>query len=112
MLIILDKKVTKEQLKKASEDLDAYIKFVIDIEREILTIGGKRHFEGEKLLLENGSKQENLWGGGIDLESDSLDFDAIINIRPRQDNPSKEILSKNIREKVKQILVNKKLWKD
>lgn len=28
-----------------------------------------RHFEGEQLLLQQGSLQKNLWGGGLDLET-------------------------------------------
>jgi len=45
-----------------SEDYQGYIKLVIDIERKILTGGGERHFDGEQLLLKNGSKQKNLLG--------------------------------------------------
>jgi hypothetical protein len=112
MLILSDKPFTKEQVKEASKDLDKYIKFVVDIEKRVVTIGGKRHYEGEKILLENGSKQEDVWGGGIDLEADCIDFDAIINIRPRQNNPSKEVLSNETRESLIQIVKEFNLWKN
>lgn len=62
MLLIIRKKATDDEIKKMSEDYQGYIKLVIDIERKILTGGGERHFDGEQLLLKNGSKQKNLLG--------------------------------------------------
>lgn len=106
MLFIVKTKADKETMKKASEDLEGYIKFVVDIEKEILTIGGLRHVEGEQLLLKNGSKQEDLWGGGFDLESEEIDFDSMINIRPNQGNTSREVLSEQLRSKIKDIVNN------
>lgn len=104
MLKIIKKKADEETLKLVSEDLDGYIKFVVDLENEIIAAGGTRHFEGEELLLGQGSKQENLWGGGLDLETKEIDFDSMINIRPNQENPSREILNPKIREKVEAII--------
>lgn len=104
MLVLVASKIGEEDLKKAAEDLDGYVKVVIDIEKEILTAGGTRHVEGEQLLLENGSRQENLWGGGIDLETKEIDFDSMINIRPNQDNPSREVLFKETRTKMEEII--------
>lgn len=106
MLILVKEKIKEADIKKAAADLDGYIKFVVDIENEILTIGGLRHVEGEELLLKEGSKQENLWGGGLDLETKELDFDSMINIRPSQNNSSREVLDQKIRDKIKKIIHN------
>lgn len=38
------------------------MKFVVDVERGILAIGGEMHAEAEQRLLEHGSRQANLWG--------------------------------------------------
>lgn len=100
MLILVDKKATGEEIKNASEDLDGYIKFVVDIEKKVMTIGGIRHVEGEELLLKKGSQQKNLWGGGYDAETKDVDFDSMINIRPAENNPSREVLSEEIRKKI------------
>lgn len=48
-----------------------YIKTVIDIENKICSAGADRHFESEKILLDFGSKQGNIWGGGIDTNTNS-----------------------------------------
>jgi hypothetical protein len=104
MLLLIKDKANNETLKKAGEDLDGYVKFVVDIDRELLTAGGVRHFMGEKLLIEDGSVQSNLWGGGLDLETNEIDFDSMINIRPNDGNSSREVLDKDLRNKIEKIV--------
>lgn len=104
MLLIIREKADKETLKEIAEDLNGYIKVVVDVERGILTAGGTRHFEGEQALIKDRSRQENLWGGGLDLASGEIDFDSIINLRPNQDNPSREVLSQGIRKRMEKII--------
>lgn len=106
MIVILNSKITPEQLKEVSEDIEGYVKFVVDIEKKILAAGGKMHTDGEKKLLEAGSKQSNLWGGGWDLETNELDYDSMINLRPSQGNPSREVLSAEIREQMTEVVKN------
>lgn len=103
MLILLDKKATADQIEQASADLQGYIKFVVDTKNKVMSAGGKRHVEGEELLLKNGSKQEDLWGGGYDRQTREIDFDSMINIRPTH-NPSREILNSSLRTAVEQIV--------
>lgn len=103
MLLLIESKIDKATVKKISGDLNGYIKIVVDVSREIMAAGGKRHVDGEQLLLRNGSKQNDLWGGGVDLQTREIDFDSMINIRPLQGNPSREVLSKELRSKVKGI---------
>lgn len=83
------------------------IKFVVDIEREVIAIGGEMHADAETVLLEDGSKQENLWGANLyplqDKES-SIEFTSLINIRPSADNLSLEIKSQEIRDRIKKIV--------
>lgn len=78
---------------------DVYIKTVIDIDKNICSAGCDRHFDSEKILLSQGSRQENLWGGGIDLETKTIDCNSFINIRPDQRNTSNEIQDEKTRNK-------------
>ena len=109
MLLIIEKKLSDSDLQKVAEDLKGYIKVVVDIDQQILAAGGLRHVDGEQLLLRNGSRQENLWGGGLDLETHEIDFDSMINLRPSQGNTSREILSEGVR--IKMIKIVRKLLK-
>jgi len=83
---------TKEEIKKLREVFDTYIKTVIDVEKKICSAGCDRHFESEQILLGQGSKQSDLWGGGIDTDTKEIDFNSFINIRSEENNASNEIL--------------------
>ncbi len=104
MLIVVDKQATPEQIEQMAQDYDGYIKFVVDVNKKVLIGGGERHVEGEQKLLALGSKQEDLWGGGIDWETKEIDYNSMINIRPSQDNPSRDVLSQKIRKQIDSIV--------
>jgi len=103
MLLIVRSKIDLETRKKIAEDLKGYIKIVVDVRRNILAAGGEKHVDGERLLLEDGSRQEDLWGAGLDLETGEMDFDSLINLRPTQ-NRSREILDEEIRKKAESLI--------
>jgi len=104
MIILLQKHSTKEEIKKMAEDFEGFIKVVVDINRGIAAGGGERHFDAEQMLLSEGSKQSDLWGGGLDLETKEIDYNSMINLRPGQDNPSRDILSLEIRKQFDEIV--------
>lgn len=103
MIITKNKPFTKSEIEKLRELFDIYIKTVIDVEKEICSAGMDRHFEGEKILLEQGSKQTNIWGGGIDMKTKIIDFNSFINIRPNDDNNSNEVQDLKIRKKYEKL---------
>jgi len=103
-IIIRAKKATKKQLDKMCYEFGNYIKVVVDIEKKILAGGGAMHYDEEQLLLEYGCEQENLWGGGIDFDTNTVDYNSMINIRPHQGNNSRDILSEEKRTKFKKIM--------
>ncbi|MEI7998936.1 MAG: DUF5674 family protein [Candidatus Omnitrophota bacterium] len=102
MLLIIRTKIDIENRNKVAEDLKGYIKVVVDVKRRILSAGGEKHVDGEQLLLKDGSSQIDLWGAGLDLETNQMDFDSMINLRPTQ-NKSREILDQEIRQLVESI---------
>ena len=104
MLLIIREKANEEALKKIADDLDGYVKVVVDTKRNILAAGGKLHTDGERMMLEDGSRQADLWGGGIDFETGEIDFDSMINLRPNQNNTSREVLNQDIRKQMELII--------
>ncbi len=97
MIITKREPYTKEEIEKLREMFDVYIKTVIDVKQKICSAGCDRHFESEKILLDGGSVQSDLWGGGIDAEIKSIDCNSMINLRPNQGNASNEILDSTTR---------------
>lgn len=96
MVITRSEPFTKEEIEKLRELFDPYIKTVIDAEKKICSAGMDRHFEGEDVLLKQGSKQSDIWGGGVDLSTKVIDFNSFINIRPNDNNNSNEIQNAEI----------------
>lgn len=103
MIITKNKPFTIEEIDKLKECFEVYIKTVIDIEKKICSAGMDRHFEGEQILLQQGSQQKHLWGGGIDLETKEIDYNSFINIRPRDNNTKNEIQSESIKKIYKML---------
>ena len=105
MIYIIRDKATPEQIKDMLEMLQAYIKLAVDIDRRILAGGGAMHADCESVLLDDGSQQEFIWGADWDPSAQQVTFESLINIRPRQNNPSMEILDSTIQEKVAEITI-------
>ena len=103
MIYIIRDKATPEQIKDMLEMLQTYIKLAVDIDRRILAGGGAMHADCESVLLDGGSQQEFIWGADWDPSAQQVTFESLINIRPRQNNPSMEILDSSIQEKVAEI---------
>lgn len=110
MKIIKDK-IKLDELKQMSEKMFGdLVKAVVDIEQGIMVVDADLHADEEKLLLENGSEQKDLWG--INLYSENfgqtgwVEFDSMINIRPWQDNRSRGVEDEEVRKKIFEI-VNK-----
>jgi len=106
---IIDAPISLPDLKVMAESrFGNLVKAVIDIERKIMALDGELHADEEALLLENGSRQENLWGINLypEMEGpDRVEFDSVINIRPSQGNLSRGVDDHTIREKIVAIVM-------
>jgi hypothetical protein len=103
MIITTSEPYSQEQIEQLKEQFEVYIKTVIDIDNKICCAGMDRHFEGEQILLQKGSQQSNVWGGGIDLETKEIDYNSFINIRPRDSNTKNEIQDEQIKKIYKEL---------
>lgn len=107
---ILQTPISRQNLIKESTNFidDNAIKGAVDIERELLAVDSPMHYDCEQLLLENGSKQEDVWGINLYLDSDDIDdlveFDSMINIRPAQGNRSRSVEDPEIQAKIKSVV--------
>ncbi|MDD3088161.1 MAG: DUF5674 family protein [Candidatus Omnitrophica bacterium] len=86
------------------------VKAVVDVEREVIAVDAELHSDLEALLLENGSKQKNLWGVNLYPEmqgDDFVEFDSMINMRPSQGNRSRGIENEETRRKIIAIVAKR-----
>lgn len=105
-IVIITKRepYTREEIEKLKEQFEVYIKTVIDIKKNVCSAGCDLHADSEKILLKNGSAQEDLWGGGINTETKEIDFNSFINIRPKDNNTSIEIQDKEKRDSFEKLM--------
>ena len=107
---ILNSKITRQELiEKYLICFKTVTKAVVDIEKKILAIDAELHADLEAYLIEHGSDQENLWGINLypnKSKDDFIEYTALMNIRPHQDNKSMEVEDTNIKEKIKNIIDN------
>ncbi len=95
--------VLRELLARFFEDM---VKYVVDVERGVIALGGELHADAEALLLESGSRQRDLWGANYYPDSDPSDcieYTSLINIRPSQDNPGMEVQDEAVRARMREI---------
>jgi hypothetical protein len=107
-MILINSKINISEIKDLLGNyFDDMVKAVIDIKKELLVIDSSLHTDEESLLLENGSKQDDLWG--INLYplrniDEWIEYESIINIKPQLGNRSIIIQSEEIKEKINEIL--------
>ena len=106
---IVDKKITENDLREiAKEFYDTMIKGVVDIEREVIAVGGEYHIDASTVLVESGSQAQNLWGFNWyfdELGDKRIEYIALINIRPAQGNKTMEVKDLSLRDKMKSIIL-------
>ena len=105
--IIRDKISLRELKELANERFGDMVKAVIDVELGIMAVGGELHADEEALMIQEGSKQENLWGINLypDLPGDDfVEFDSMINLKPAQNNKSRGVENPEIRSKINEII--------
>lgn len=107
---IVKNKISRDEIKRlAEESYGEMVKAVVDVERKVLAVGGEMHVDGEEILLKDGSRQADLWGINLFPErkgDDFIEYESLINIRPRDGNRSMEIEDKDIRNRIKEVISN------
>ena len=111
---IVTGRISRQEIKLlAQETYKEMVKAVVDIEKETLAVGGELHADAESVLLDNGSRQEDLWGINLypdKRESDRIAYTSLINIRPTQGNNSMSVQEDSLKDKIKNIVEKRVVW--
>lgn len=105
---LVEKEIHKRDLSElAKERYGDMVKAVVDVERAVIVVGAELHSDEESLLLEQGSRQRDLWG--INIYPDKpveewIEFDSMINLRPSQNNLSRGVNDPLIRQRIVEIV--------
>jgi hypothetical protein len=106
-IVYLDRRIERAELARlVTMYFGDMVKYVADVERGVIGVGGELHADAEQLLLEKGSRQNDLWGANYypgQGRDACIEFTALINIRPSQGNPSMEVQDPTLRERIRAL---------
>jgi hypothetical protein len=97
---LLRERPTAAQFADMLADHTTMIKVVVDVRQRILAGGGEMHADSEDALLRQGSAQDDLWGANWYPADQRIEYDSLINIRPRAGNRSITLQDEAIRRQV------------
>lgn len=103
MIHLLKEKAVPPQIQDMLQEYENMIKIVVDIRRRFLSGGGEMHADCESVLLEDGSEQDDLWGANWYPAEQRIEFESLINIRPRLGNRSIVLQDENLRKQVESV---------
>lgn len=105
-IVVVSSRIDPGVLAQLVGRFEDMVKYVVDIERKVVAVGGELHADAEEVLLESGSHQSDIWGAnyypgrGAD---ECIEFTSLINIRPSQGNRSMVIEDSGIRELIREL---------
>src|SRR3989338_4711241 len=106
---IITEKINLAELQQMAEKMFGnFVKVVVDIEKGIMAVDAGMHVDLEKIMLQNGSEQKDLWGINLYPEffgaENFIEYDSMVNIRPWQNNRSRGVEDENIRKKIVEVV--------
>ncbi len=107
ILVLREEKLSPEVLRRLVADgFEDMVKYVVDVKRGVIAIGGELHADAEKVLIEDGSSQPDLWGANFHPSrppEKRIVYTSLINIRPRAGNRGMELLDPDLRRRVREL---------
>ncbi len=100
--------ITLAELARLAETGDGLVKADVDVSLGRLVVDIELHADGEAYLLESGSRQQDVWG--INLYPNQygtdqfIEYESMINMRPRQGNRSMDVIDESVRAKIAHIV--------
>ena len=106
-IVLVEARLERSELRRLVErHFEDMVKYVVDVARGVAAVGGELHADEEALLLDNGSRQEDLWGANYYPgrgEDACIEYTALINIRPSQDNRSMLVEDEPLRRRIREL---------
>ena len=105
---IVREPITPDELRSlAHGQFGDFVKAVVDVRLGVMAVGGELHADEEAFLLEQASRQVDLWGINIypdRVGTDRIEFDSMINVRPSQGNRSRSVEDPALRQQIVNVV--------
>lgn len=101
--------ISVKELQQMAENMYGnLVKADVDVARRLVAVDMEMHADGEAMLLEGGSKQADLWGINLYPDKfgtdDFIEFDSMINLKPRQHNMTRGVEDPAVRQQIRDII--------
>ena len=101
--------ITREELRVlAREQYGDIIKAVVDVEQNIMGVGGELHVDIQSLLIEKEHcRGDTTWGINLYLDKtgqDFIEFDSMVNLKPASGNRSRSVEDPVLRERIRAVV--------
>ncbi len=107
MRIIRSAVARAELTALAAAQFGDIVKAVVDVERGVMAVGGELHADEEAALLDDGSRQVDLWGVNLypaETGPGWIEFDSMINVRPARGNPTRDVADERVRDDIRRVV--------
>lgn len=106
-ILVLDRPIDDLELRTLVQRFFTdMVKYVVDVKRGIVAVGGELHADAEALLLESGSRQADLWGANYYPgrgPAHCIEYVSLINVRPAQGNRAMEVEDPEVRTRIRDV---------
>jgi hypothetical protein len=105
--LVRDRITRAELARLAATGFGDMVKAVVDLERRTMAVGGELHSDEEAMLLDDGSTQSDVWGINLypgEAGDGFIEFDSMINVRPSQGNPSRDVMDASRRTRIRDVV--------
>lgn len=97
-------RATQDQVRDMLSFYGNVMKIAVDIERGILAGGGEMHADCEGVLVQLGSRNDDIWGANWIPSDQELKFEALLNIRARLNNRTMYLQDPTRRARLQRIV--------
>ena len=105
---IINKPITRVEAKEIAKEFYVdMVKGVVDLEREIIALGGEWHIDANNVLMAEGSQQRDVWGFNFHFNKepqDTIEYISLINIRPMEGNYDMVVQDESRRKAMRAII--------
>lgn len=105
-MIVADRIDPRELRRLVALVFGDMVKYVVDLRRGVLAVGGEMHVDAEALLLEDGSRQDDLWDANdwpARGPEACIEYPSLINIRPARGKGSMLVEDPALRERIRTL---------
>lgn len=106
-ILILDRRIAPDALRVlVAHWFQDMVKYVVDVSQDRIAVGGELHADAELVLIEAGSRQQDIWGAnyypGRGREG-CVEFTSLINVSPGRGNRGMEVADPALRARIQAL---------